>query len=165
MAESSSRRAAVRAAQGGGRDPGALLTPRKPAMGPMLLALLFVFMSVAAGSLDGQRTRSDPACATGLRGGAAGLSACCAKSCGRCGGSNCQAHRGGRSSCCTSQIVKDNRSCAVHDPPCVIAARPPPPPTPPHPAPPAPPVPAGVHAKRGFVADGGETLPNALCCC
>jgi len=86
---------------------------------------------------------ADPTCSKGIFG--SGGTTCCAKQCGRCGGTSCQNLPGGRDDCCTSQISADGRSCDNHDPPCVVS-------------PPAPsPV---VKPKRGFVADDAGTYKS-----
>eukprot|EP00035_Acanthoeca_spectabilis_P025886 m.460306 g.460306 ORF g.460306 m.460306 type:complete len:351 (-) comp21999_c0_seq1:75-1127(-) len=90
----------------------------------------------------GQAAGADPTCATGI----AKAPCCCPASCGVCGGTSCQNHKGGPDSCCCSAIEHSNRSCTDFDPPCVI---------PPPPLPPIPPPSAVVRRKRGFVADGG----------
>ena len=46
--------------------------------------------------------------------------ACCAKSCGVCGGKDCGGHPGGHAACCTNQIVSAGQSCADHTAPCAI---------------------------------------------
>ena len=75
-------------------------------------------------------------------------SCCCPKSCGRCGGNNCQAHRGGREACCTSSIRGGHRFCDRSGPPCIMGG-PPPPPKPLRPA-------HTVNRKRGYVADSPD---------
>jgi hypothetical protein len=78
----------------------------------LLLALLAVAPAGAA----------DPDCQTGILAG----SACCAKSCGRCGGPNCGTLPGGSIDCCSGAIVAHADSCQNYGPPCVHhAAKPP----------------------------------------
>jgi hypothetical protein len=57
----------------------------------------------------------DP-CADGILNG----NACCAASCGKCGGSGCGGRPGGAQSCCTGAIRDANRSCDRYPPPCVV---------------------------------------------
>lgn len=58
----------------------------------------------------------DPECTTGV----ARDNACCAKSCGVCGGNGCSGRPGGGSGCCMGNILSVGRSCGDHQPPCVI---------------------------------------------
>ncbi len=58
----------------------------------------------------------DPTCSTGVSSG----SACCAASCGECGGSGCGARPGGGDNCCSSGVWHSGRSCATHGPPCIL---------------------------------------------
>ena len=58
---------------------------------------------------------SDPTCKTGIE---HDTTICCAKSCGRCGGTGCENLPGGPDSCCAGQIKKNGKSCATSDPPC-----------------------------------------------
>lgn len=59
----------------------------------------------------------DPTCATGIRKD----SACCASSCGKCGGIGCSSRSGGADACCTSNIIADSeKTCDKYPPPCVI---------------------------------------------
>jgi len=46
--------------------------------------------------------------------------ACCAKSCGVCGGTDCGSHPGGHAACCTKQIVAAGKSCSVQKAPCTV---------------------------------------------
>ncbi len=46
--------------------------------------------------------------------------ACCAKSCGVCGGTGCSKLPGGASKCCTGTITNAGKSCAKHPPPCLM---------------------------------------------
>lgn len=84
---------------------------------------------------------SDPQCDSGIL--SPGTRCCCAKECGKCGGTSCQDHPGGGSNCCCGDIAKSNRTCDKTDPPCLLPADPPSPPGPPPP----------LRPKRGFVAD------------
>jgi hypothetical protein len=59
---------------------------------------------------------ADPACKTGIP----MHHACCAESCGRCGGPSCGSLPGGSDSCCTGSIMHGADSCNNYDPPCVI---------------------------------------------
>ena len=68
---------------------------------------------------SGVTVASDPTCFTGLRSG----SACCAASCGSCGGSGCIRRLGGERSCCTGAITRNGRPCGDWQPPCVIVKR------------------------------------------
>jgi len=106
----------------------------------VLLACLLALFKLASAS--------DPTCGKGLlsRDGAA----CCAHSCGRCGGTSCQNLPGGASKCCSSRIEGAGQSCKTHDPPCVMPAGPPPPPA------------TKVNPKRGFVADGAQSCDTPL---
>jgi hypothetical protein len=94
---------------------------------------------------------ADPRCVHGILDGSADV--CCAKSCGRCGGTSCQNFPGGRKSCCTSKVRNDGHSCTRADPPCVMPIAPPGPPPPPARA---------VNPKRGFVADGAASCDTPL---
>jgi len=97
---------------------------------------------------------ADPTCSKGVL--AIGNSrCCCSKRCGVCGGTSCQNHQGGRDDCCCGSILKANRSCDKHDPPCVADPSPPPPPTPPVP-------PGTVNPKRGFVADSSNATSHGV---
>lgn len=58
----------------------------------------------------------DPTCSTGILDGVA----CCAKSCGKCGGPSCGKEPGGYLACCAEAIVAGNRSCNDNDPPCKV---------------------------------------------
>lgn len=86
---------------------------------------------------------ADPECSRGIRN--AHSLACCAASCGACGGTNCQDRPGGSASCCTGSIVDSNRSCDDNDPPCTVTPSPS----------------KEVRVKRGYVADG-ESCDDAL---
>lgn len=69
------------------------------------------------GRLDNVKlTGGDPGCSTGIRSG----TACCAKSCGRCGGSGCSKLPGGSSACCTGTINAAAKSCTTNKPPCKL---------------------------------------------
>ena len=48
---------------------------------------------------------------------------CCPAACARCGGAGCENRVGGRGSCCAKDIVRANRSCDEHAPPCVLRPR------------------------------------------
>ena len=73
----------------------------------MMLIPLVCLMAVASAS--------DPTCKTGIE---HDTTICCAKSCGRCGGTGCESLPGGPDSCCAGQIKKNGKSCATSDPPC-----------------------------------------------
>ena len=72
---------------------------------------------------------ADPSCETGIIEG----DACCAKSCGACGGVKCSREKGGPASCCRGPIEKSQKYCDENNPPCIIG----PTPTPPTPATPS----------------------------
>ena len=72
-------------------------------------------------------SQADPTCAHGLVAG----TACCAASCGTCGGPNCGKLSGGSADCCVGSIAASNRSCAALPAPCTLAPPPAPPPAPP----------------------------------
>jgi hypothetical protein len=59
----------------------------------------------------------DPICGKGIEhdGGA-----CCAASCGTCGGHGCSARNGATDSCCVGTIQASNRSCLEYGPPCLL---------------------------------------------
>lgn len=59
---------------------------------------------------------ADPLCIRGLQ----KASACCAASCGVCGGSDCDMRPGGGSACCGHAISTSGRSCTAIGPPCLI---------------------------------------------
>eukprot|EP00041_Stephanoeca_diplocostata_P017163 m.341491 g.341491 ORF g.341491 m.341491 type:complete len:362 (-) comp20611_c0_seq2:1514-2599(-) len=114
----------------------------------MLLLCLFQYTSASVNRIERllQLTGSDPNCTTGITPPGDNV-CCCAKDCGKCGGSNCQDHPGGEASCCCGAIAKSGRSCSEYDPPCNM-------PLPP--MPPAPPPRTQAMPKRGFVADGKD---------
>ncbi len=58
----------------------------------------------------------DPKCERGLENG----SICCPKTCETCGGTDCGDRPGGADSCCVSNILNANISCANKRAPCVI---------------------------------------------
>lgn len=58
----------------------------------------------------------DPICARGIYKNGA----CCAASCGSCGGSGCSTRPGGASACCTGRIKDDAKSCLVNEAPCAV---------------------------------------------
>lgn len=58
----------------------------------------------------------DPECSAGLE---AGL-ACCATSCGSCGGSGCGSRPGGAEACCSGTIGRSGRSCHAFEAPCIL---------------------------------------------
>jgi len=64
----------------------------------------------------GPPSSGDPGCANGI---ASGL-ACCAASCGKCGGTGCGSLPGGADSCCTGQIKQSGRTCQAVGPPCIL---------------------------------------------
>lgn len=45
---------------------------------------------------------------------------CCPKTCGDCGGDGCSSRPGGAESCCTSDIIAQNKDCGSNPPPCII---------------------------------------------
>eukprot|EP00240_Pyramimonas_obovata_P013990 CAMPEP_0118949608 /NCGR_PEP_ID=MMETSP1169-20130426/49952_1 /TAXON_ID=36882 /ORGANISM="Pyramimonas obovata, Strain CCMP722" /LENGTH=216 /DNA_ID=CAMNT_0006896283 /DNA_START=142 /DNA_END=789 /DNA_ORIENTATION=+ len=45
---------------------------------------------------------------------------CCAATCGRCGGENCQARPGGAEACCGGRINSNRRMCSQGNPPCLV---------------------------------------------
>jgi hypothetical protein len=63
---------------------------------------------------DGTLCTQDPSCQTGLANG----TACCAESCGACGGSGCGSRPGGAANCCTSNINSSSKFCSSNRPPC-----------------------------------------------
>jgi hypothetical protein len=44
--------------------------------------------------------------------------ACCPKSCGVCGGSDCGGHPGGDANCCSHKVAGNGRDCATKPAPC-----------------------------------------------
>ncbi|KAK3270187.1 hypothetical protein CYMTET_21402 [Cymbomonas tetramitiformis] len=58
----------------------------------------------------------DDTCAEGLARG----SACCAASCGACGGAGCSLRPGGASACCADTVLASKRSCYTNQAPCTI---------------------------------------------
>ncbi len=61
-------------------------------------------------------TRGDPRCEEGIASG----TACCAASCGECGGTGCSEREGGADACCTSHIAESGRSCLSVEAPCIL---------------------------------------------
>ena len=118
--------------------------PHRSLCGYVALAWLALLQPHAAAS------PADPDCAHGIRGG----NACCVAACGRCGGPSCSSLPGGASDCCTFKIESSGRSCATHDPPCVISGKPPAPPAPA----PAPSGPATVTIDTSTLA--GNVAPE-----
>jgi hypothetical protein len=59
----------------------------------------------------------DPGCDNGIE---SGNGACCALSCGVCGGDNCGDNPGARDGCCTGSILASGRSCLEYGPPCIM---------------------------------------------
>lgn len=59
----------------------------------------------------------DPQCTTGIRRGDV---ACCASSCGTCGGRGCSRRPGGASNCCVSGVTASGRSCNETTAPCIF---------------------------------------------
>lgn len=57
---------------------------------------------------------ADPNCDTGIQNG----QACCAATCGSCGGSGCSARPGGASACCHGTITRGSTFCSGSLPPC-----------------------------------------------
>ena len=82
----------------------------------MLGCLLLALFSGQLATSDEFAYHSDPLCENGIRSG----SACCAKSCGTCGGSGCSQRPGGASSCCVTRILSKQNSCLVKTAPCQI---------------------------------------------
>ena len=116
-----------------------------PMMSLLLAGLLLLQPSAATGTTsDSVRVESsDRNCTTGVLDRDDAI--CCAKKCGKCGGTGCQDHPGGQTSCCSSTIEESQRYCDSTGPPCVMGSRPPPP---------APLRPAHkVNPNRGYVAD------------
>lgn len=72
---------------------------------------------------------SDPTCSTGILNAA--RTACCAASCGSCGGTGCDQRPGGAAACCTSSVTAAGASCSGNLPPCVPTGASTPPTTPP----------------------------------
>ena len=66
------------------------------------------------------RHQEDPTCSTGIQVTSQGVKACCASSCGQCGGTGCSTFPGGASSCCVTNIVNANVSCKLSKPPCIV---------------------------------------------
>ncbi len=58
----------------------------------------------------------DPTCKFGISSG----KACCAASCGKCGGAGCSQRPGGANACCTGNIKAANKSCTKHPAPCLM---------------------------------------------
>eukprot|EP00729_Bicosta_minor_P021143 gene21143-1575_t len=46
--------------------------------------------------------------------------ACCAQSCGKCGGKDCPKLPGGKEACCSKEIIADGNSCKTSKAPCVV---------------------------------------------
>lgn len=63
---------------------------------------------------DGPLCTTDPNCNTGIANG----TACCALSCGTCGGTGCSSRPGGAAGCCTSNINSSGINCSGNRPPC-----------------------------------------------
>ena len=59
----------------------------------------------------------DPDCSTGILND----QACCAASCGTCGGSGCSQLPGGADACCKNAILNSGVSCSTSGPPCVVS--------------------------------------------
>ena len=51
---------------------------------------------------------------------AKGGQACCAASCGKCGGKGCNDLPGGKTACCSKEVEKKGDSCLTHKAPCVV---------------------------------------------
>ena len=62
----------------------------------------------------------DPLCRNGIAGLFGVAAACCAASCGTCGGSGCSRRPGGGDNCCGGSINAANRNCDLVNPPCII---------------------------------------------
>ncbi|MDP3238159.1 MAG: glycoside hydrolase family 16 protein [Myxococcales bacterium] len=62
---------------------------------------------------------TDPDCATGVP--SADGTVCCARTCGRCGGSGCSGLPGGSRNCCSGQILGSRVLCSGAAPPCVLS--------------------------------------------
>uniref|UniRef100_A0A7S4N5U2 Uncharacterized protein n=1 Tax=Odontella aurita TaxID=265563 RepID=A0A7S4N5U2_9STRA len=59
---------------------------------------------------------ADPTCSSGIQ---SSNDACCAASCGTCGGRGCGGRPGGGSACCSGSILgNDERTCDRYPPPC-----------------------------------------------
>ncbi len=58
----------------------------------------------------------DPTCSNGIASG----EACCAASCGSCGGSGCGDRPGGSAACCSGPVKSSGASCSENQPPCVM---------------------------------------------
>eukprot|EP00992_Anisonema_acinus_P001392 TRINITY_DN10460_c0_g2_i1.p1 TRINITY_DN10460_c0_g2~~TRINITY_DN10460_c0_g2_i1.p1 ORF type:complete len:588 (+),score=120.52 TRINITY_DN10460_c0_g2_i1:57-1820(+) len=67
----------------------------------------------------GDTVTPDPNCERGIQAG----TACCAASCGECGGSGCSGRPGGGESCCGSP-VRAAESCITRGPPCSLETPP-----------------------------------------
>lgn len=104
--------------------------PGVPTVRPLFYGLLAFSELVGnhsrwiAASIEGPATppKTDPACLTGIPGGGGNdstIQACCAASCGQCGGTGCKNLPGGSDGCCTGTILRANVSCTTHEPPCV----------------------------------------------
>jgi len=81
---------------------------------------------------------------------------CCAKSCGKCGGSGCDSSKGGSKNCCIGTITNSKKTCQkASDTACTI---------PPSPAPPPPsPPPSGLRlCVQGL--KGRDGLGDDVCC-
>ena len=61
-------------------------------------------------------SNGDPTCANGIENN----SACCPRSCGRCGGGGCRNLPGGADNCCTGRINDSGRSCNAFQAPCAL---------------------------------------------
>lgn len=65
-------------------------------------------------------TPNDPRCLTGIIGILNGVTVCCARRCGQCGGAMCGRRPGGAAECCKPAIVSAGVSCNVARPPCIV---------------------------------------------
>ena len=66
-----------------------------------------------------QTAIGDPICARGIYDSSG---ACCALSCGSCGGSGCSGRPGGAAACCTGAIGNAANSCLINEAPCLVPA-------------------------------------------
>eukprot|EP01084_Bolivina_argentea_P105136 188210_1 len=58
----------------------------------------------------------DTCCTTGIKYN----NVCCAKSCGKCGGDECDGYQGGERNCCPDTIIQQATTCNDIGPPCII---------------------------------------------
>ena len=91
----------------------------------VVFVLCCAALQVSQAAAFSQAAAADPTCATGILD--ANKQNCCAKFCGKCGGTSCQTH-GGAANCCSGSISRSGNSCESSAPPCAMG---PPVPTPP----------------------------------